>query len=55
MGGGIFWENLAAFGGWRIQKNIITCHCRILDPEDTRRAWGTAAGMRKAFKSLVGE
>jgi hypothetical protein len=32
MGGEVFWNNLAESGGWRIQQNKVTRHCRILDP-----------------------
>lgn len=40
MGGKTFWNELAECKGWRLQKNMITQHCRILDPEGIRRAWG---------------
>ena len=26
---------------WRIQKNVVSGHYRLLDAENTRRAWGT--------------
>lgn len=52
MGGKIFWDTLAEYGGWRVQQNEITKHCRVLDPKNIRRAWGTKNGMLKAIKSL---
>ena len=27
--------------GWRIQRNSVTGHCRLLDGDDCRQAWGT--------------
>lgn len=41
MGGEVFWDNIASRGGWRIQKNLVFGNCRILDPDNIRRAWGT--------------
>ncbi|MDR1885779.1 MAG: hypothetical protein LBQ56_05840 [Synergistaceae bacterium] len=52
MGGHVFWNNLAEYGGWRIQQNTLTKHCRILDPDDVRRAWGTISAMEKIFEKL---
>lgn len=53
MGGIMFWNNLATYKGWRIQQHTITHHCRILDPDDVRRAWGDMEGMEKIFKKLA--
>lgn len=53
MGGIAFWNDLAEYNGWRIQQNTVTKHCRVLDPEDVRRAWGTEAAMEKIFKKLA--
>lgn len=39
MGGIIFWEDIYEHEGWRVQRNSITGHFRILDPEDVRHAW----------------
>ena len=40
MGGEVFWTDLAEYNGWRVQQNSFTKHCRILDPENIRIAWG---------------
>lgn len=53
MGGVFFWDNLAENDGWRIQRNKLTKHCRVLDPADTRIAWGTETGMKEAFERLT--
>lgn len=52
MGGQVVWDTLAEANGWRLQQNELTKHCRILDPNDVRRAWGTRNGMMKALETL---
>ena len=52
MGGQMVWDTLAEANGWRLQQNELTKHCRILDPDDVRRAWGTRKGMEKALETL---
>jgi len=52
MGGQMVWDTLAEANGWRLQQNELTKHCRILDPDDVRRAWGTRKGMEKALEIL---
>ena len=52
MGGQVMWDTLAEANGWRLQQNELTKHCRILDPDDVRRAWGTKKGMMKALETL---
>lgn len=39
-GGKVFWEALAAYGGWVFQQNKFTKHVRLLDPMYNRKAWG---------------
>ncbi len=51
-GGHVMWNELAECKGWRLQKNMITQHCRILDPQDVRRAWGGDDAMAKLFSNL---
>ncbi len=48
------WDTLCECDGWRLQQNQLTKHCRIVDPENYRRAWGTKNGMKKALESLSG-
>ena len=52
MGGQVFWENIANVNGWRLQKNRIFGNCRILDPNDVRKAWGGEKAMLNAFKKI---
>ena len=53
MGGHVFWNDLAECNGWRLQKNMITQHCRILDSNDVRRAWGGDDAMEKFFGKIL--
>ena len=39
LGGKVFWNTLAEKNGWKVQKNMFTGHCRLLDPKNVRMAW----------------
>jgi len=54
MGGKVFWNTITSYEGWRLQKNKLTGHCRLLDPNDVRKAWGSLAAMSDAFEWLIG-
>lgn len=41
MGGLQVWSDLRIEGAWRIQRNAMTGHCRLLDDTNVRRMWGT--------------
>jgi pimeloyl-ACP methyl ester carboxylesterase len=41
LGGQQFWSDVYFDGGWHIQKNAVSHHYRLLDPGNTRQAWGT--------------
>ena len=41
MGGQQFWADELFFHQWRIQRNALTNHCRLLDGNDFRHASGT--------------
>lgn len=53
MGGTVFWNDIVEYGGWRLQQNMITHHARILTSDDTRIAWGTINGMKRAMDRMV--
>ena len=41
MGGKQFWADEMVFRGYRVQRNALTGHYRLLDPDDRRLSWGT--------------
>lgn len=53
MGGKQFWTDWFHRAGWRIQQNVITGHYRLLDPTDTRRAWGNYAHCLKELDARL--
>lgn len=54
MGGEVFWNDLVQKQGYRVQQNKTTGHCRILDINDERVAWGSEAQMYVIFRRLTG-
>ena len=53
MGGHVWWKDLASYNGMRLQQNHITKHCRLLDKNDRRIAWGSYDAMEKAMKRIM--
>lgn len=51
MGGRQIWADQFLRNGWRIQRNVFTGHCRLLDPNNIRRAWGSYEHCRERFHS----
>jgi hypothetical protein len=52
MGGDAFWSDELVLHGWRIQQNVLSEHYRLLDPQNVRRAWGTAEQCRAALDEV---
>jgi pimeloyl-ACP methyl ester carboxylesterase len=52
LGGMQFWADRLVRCGWRIQRNVFTGHCRLLDADDTRQAWGTVEQCEVAMRRL---
>lgn len=53
MGGKVFWEDLETWGEYRLQRNLVDGHCRILDGDDERIAWGEEGAMRAKLRRLT--
>lgn len=51
-GGNVWWNNLLDVDAWRIQHNSVTGHCRILNPENVRHAWGTEDKINEFFEKI---
>ncbi|HEX4144902.1 MAG TPA: alpha/beta fold hydrolase [Pirellulales bacterium] len=41
LGGRHLWADELFFHGWHIQRNVVSGHCRLLDADNWRHAWGT--------------
>ncbi|MBI2823459.1 MAG: alpha/beta hydrolase [Planctomycetia bacterium] len=52
MGGTQLWGDELYFGQWRIQRNAVTGHYRLLDPDDVRRASGSLAACQRRLDEL---
>jgi hypothetical protein len=52
MGGEVFWQTIANVDGWKLQENKVFGNCRILDPNNIRKAWGGKKAILAAFEKL---
>ncbi|OYW18333.1 MAG: hypothetical protein B7Z55_10800, partial [Planctomycetales bacterium 12-60-4] len=52
LGGRQFWGDVQFFQGWRIQQNVFTGHCRLLDERDWRHTSGTLAECRAKLAKI---
>jgi len=52
MGGTQLWADQLHFRDWRIQRNTLTGHCRLLDGDDYRHAWGTYKACDEALQKI---
>jgi len=52
LGGKQFWADELFFHPWRIQRNVLTGHCRLLDAHDLRHAWGTFPECRANLEKI---
>lgn len=53
LGGKVVWEDIRSEKGYRVQKNTLTNHCRILNPDNVRIAYGTEKEMLQIFHDLI--
>lgn len=49
---GVWWDVLDACGGWKLERNVVTGHCRIVGPGRKRAAWGPEGRMRISFHKI---
>jgi pimeloyl-ACP methyl ester carboxylesterase len=52
LGGRQFWGDVAFWHGWRIQHSVLDGHYRLLDPGDTRHAWGELAACQAELERV---
>ena len=55
MDSGLWWETLAEAAGWKLQRNKVTRHARIIDPQRVRKAWGRVEDMTRSFEKIKGK
>lgn len=53
LGGLQFWADRHVQGGWRLQQNVLTGRCRVLDERSRRHAAGDFAACRAAMDRLA--
>lgn len=53
LGGFQFWGDEMVYCGWRIQRNALYGHHRLLNPRNVRRAWGSYGECERAFERFV--
>ncbi len=49
----IWWDDLDSCKDWQLQINNVSGHCRILNPDKVRMAWGRRGVMEKSFDKVV--
>jgi pimeloyl-ACP methyl ester carboxylesterase len=47
-----YWRDELHFQRWRIQRNTLTDHCRLIDGFNCRHAWGTFEGCRERLEEI---
>ena len=52
LGGVQFWNDISVAGDYKIQKNVITGHCRILEDNYLRLHWGSEKYCREKLSLL---
>ena len=55
MDAGFWWDTLAETNRWKLQRNKVTGHGRIIDPGKVRKAWGSVEEMEKSFEKVRGQ
>lgn len=55
LGGTQLWSDELVLRGWRIQRNFVTGHFRLLDAANVRQAWGTYEQCARQFELLRAE
>ena len=53
MDAGVFWTDIETVNGWKLQKNDISKHYRILDQNKIRIAYGNEAEIGKYFNGVL--
>jgi len=54
-GGNCLWSDELLYQDWRIQRNVYTGHCRLLDGDDYRHTWGDFIWCRDKLEEIKRE
>ena len=49
---GLWWDVIDTCDGWKLERNVVTSHFRIVSPERRRAAWGSESEMRRSFRKI---
>ncbi len=52
MDSGVWWDVVEEASGWKLERNKVTGHFRIIDPKKKRTAWGREREMRASFDKV---
>jgi pimeloyl-ACP methyl ester carboxylesterase len=52
LGGVQFWADELLFHQWRIQRNVVSGHCRLLDGNNLRHEWGSFEQCRATLEEI---
>ncbi len=52
MGGKQLWTDYRWYHGWKLQKNWVTGHWRLIDPSNIRHAWGSRESCIKVLDNI---
>lgn len=52
FGGMQFWSDLRVYQDWRIQRHVVSGHCRLLDGDNVRRSWGSLDECEQAWAKI---
>ncbi|EMI53613.1 esterase/lipase family protein [Rhodopirellula sallentina] len=55
IGGAQLWTDLENRSGYRLQRNALSGHCRVLDPSNIRRGWGTETEAMELLDNLCAD
>ena len=53
LGGMQFWTDVIHFHQWRIQRNVMSGHFRLIDANNIRHAWGNFAHCEQKLRSVA--
>ena len=53
LGGMQFWTDVIHFHHWRIQRNVISGHFRLIDANNIRHAWGNFAHCEQKLRTVA--